>query len=102
MCGEGAGREEPDASARRSKRRVDEEPGNQNGWIIQGRTAGGRAVQPLGWRIWGRGGYISQEVPVTGKDWGMQGEASHQVHFDMLLGGKLLPVAITLGGLILI
>lgn len=48
--------------------------------------------------------YINQEGPVTGKDWGMQGEASHQVHFDMLkmapqlLVGKLLPVAITLGG----
>jgi hypothetical protein len=40
---------EPDQEARRIKDRT-KGPGSQNDWNIQGRAAGGRAAQPLGWR----------------------------------------------------
>lgn len=36
-----------DQEARKVKGRQ-KGPGNQNGWVIQGRTTGGRAAQPLG------------------------------------------------------
>lgn len=58
--------------------------GSQDGWGFGGKSSWGRGgpVQSLRWRSlrWGEG-YVSQEDPVTGGDWGMLEErgSQHQI-----------------------